>query len=36
MKLTIKEIINNAIDEMQRAQETIQDLNIGIPDSPAC
>lgn len=26
MKLTIKEIINNAIDEMQRARETIQDL----------
>lgn len=26
MKLTIKEIINNAIDEMQRAKETIQDL----------
>lgn len=26
MKLTIKEIINNAIDELQRAQETIEDL----------
>ena len=26
MNLTIKEIINNAIDEMQRAQETIKDL----------
>lgn len=26
MKLTIKEIINNAIDEMQRAQEIIEDL----------
>ena len=26
MKLTMKEIINNAIDEMQRAKETIQDL----------
>ena len=26
MKLTIKEIISNTIDEMQRAQETIEDL----------
>ena len=26
MKLTIKEIISNAIDEMQKAQETIDDL----------
>ena len=26
MKLTVKEIISNAIDEMQRAQETIKDL----------
>ena len=26
MKLTIKEIINNAIDEMQRAKEIIKDL----------
>lgn len=26
MKLTIKEIISNAIDEIQRAQETIEDL----------
>ena len=33
MKLTIKEIINNAIDEMQRAQETIKDLyeSLGEP-----
>ena len=26
MKLTIKDIINNAIDDMQRAKETIEDL----------
>ena len=26
MKLTIKEIIDNAIDDMQRAKETIEDL----------
>ena len=33
MKLTIKEIINNAIDEMRRAQETIKDLyeSLGEP-----
>ena len=33
MKLTIKEIINNAIDEMQRAQETIKNLyeSLGEP-----
>ena len=32
MKLTIKEIINNAIDEMQRAKESIQDLQIECRD----
>lgn len=32
MKLTIKEIINNAIDEMHRAQETIQDLQAECRD----
>lgn len=33
MKLTVKEIISNAIDEMQRAQETIKDLyeSLGEP-----
>lgn len=33
MKLTVKEIINNAIDEMQRAQETIKYLyeSLGEP-----
>lgn len=35
MKLTIKEIINNAIDEMQRARETIGELyeSLGEPIS---
>lgn len=32
MKLTIKDIIGNAIDEMQRAQETIQDLQAECRD----
>ncbi len=32
MKLTIKEIISNAIDEMQRAQEIIQDLQAECRD----
>lgn len=32
MKLTIKDIINNAIDEMQRAKETIKDLQLECRD----
>ena len=32
MKLTVKEIINNAIDEMQRAQKTIKDLQLECRD----
>lgn len=32
MKLTVKEIIGNAIDDLQRAQETIQDLQLECRD----